>query len=106
MKQTLKDIKVEYDKPISIIYDKISEIKISNNLVMHSKTKHTLIKYQFIRENASKQSVKLEYTTIKEQVVYIFTKENNHGINAQSMHQTDLAQQLLFHQETSKSHIK
>jgi hypothetical protein len=35
MKQTLKDIKVEYDHPISIICDNTSAINISKNHVMH-----------------------------------------------------------------------
>jgi hypothetical protein len=74
MKQTLKDIKVEYDQPISIICDNTSAINISKNLVMHSKMKHIPIKYHFLREQVVEQSVKLEYIATKEQVADIFTK--------------------------------
>jgi hypothetical protein len=39
MNQNLYDIQVNYDEPISIFFDNISAISISNNLVMHSKMK-------------------------------------------------------------------
>jgi hypothetical protein len=66
MKQTLKDIKVEYDQTISILCDNTSAINISNNLVMLSKTKHIPIKYHFLREQVTYQNVKLEYIITKE----------------------------------------
>ena len=50
MKQTLQDIQVEYDELIPIFCDNTSATSISKNLVMHSKTKHILIKYHFLRE--------------------------------------------------------
>jgi hypothetical protein len=74
MKQTLQDIKVEYDQPISIICDNTSAINISKNIIMHSKTNHIPIKYHFLREHVAKQSVKMEYISTKEQVADIFTK--------------------------------
>jgi hypothetical protein len=40
MKQTLKDIQVEYDEPILIFCDNTNAISISKNPVMHSKMKH------------------------------------------------------------------
>jgi hypothetical protein len=45
MKQTLQDLQVRYNEPISIFYDNTSAISISKNPVMHSKTKHIPIKY-------------------------------------------------------------
>jgi hypothetical protein len=74
MKRTLKDIKVEYDQPISIICDNTSAINISKNPFIHSKMNHIPIKYHFRREHVAKQSVKLEYISTKELVVDIFTK--------------------------------
>jgi hypothetical protein len=74
MKKTLQDIKVEYDKAISNIYDNTSAINISKNLVMHSKMKHIPIKYHFLREHVAEKSVKLEYIATKEQVANDFTK--------------------------------
>jgi hypothetical protein len=50
MKQTLKDIQVEFDDPIPVYCDNTSAINISKYLVIESKTKHIKIKYHFIRE--------------------------------------------------------
>lgn len=74
MKQTSKDIKVEYDHPISIFCDIMSAMDISKNLVLHSRTKHIVIKYHFLREQVSNQHVKLEYISAQEQIVDLFTK--------------------------------
>ena len=74
MMQTLQDIQIKCSPPISIMCDNTSAINISNNLVMHSKTKHIPIKYHFLREQVLEQKVKLEYVPSKEQFADIFTK--------------------------------
>ena len=74
MKQILEDLLVKYEDPIGIHCDNTSAINISKNLVMHSKTKHILIKYIFLREKVSQKMVKLEYIDMKEQIADIFTK--------------------------------
>jgi hypothetical protein len=74
MKQTLTYIHVEYNEPIPIYYDNTSAINISNNLVMHSKTKHIPIKYHFLREQVAEKNIGVEYVGTKEKVAYIFTK--------------------------------
>jgi hypothetical protein len=74
MKQTLKDIQVEYDDPIPIYCDDTSAISISKNSVMHSKTKHIPIKYHFLREHVIEKNMRVEYVHTKEQVAKIFTK--------------------------------
>ena len=74
MKQTLQDMKVSIDEPISIKCDNTSAISISKNPVLHSKTKHIPIKYHFLREQVAQKIVKLEYVPTKEQTTDIFTK--------------------------------
>jgi bifunctional DNase/RNase len=74
MKQTLKDIQVDYDEPIPIYCDNTSAINISKNLVMHSKTKNIPIKYHFLEEHVAEKNIKVEYVCTKEQVENIFTK--------------------------------
>ena len=69
MKQTLQDMKVSIDEPISIKCDNTSAISISKNPVLHSKTK-----YHFLREQVAQKIVKLEYVPTKEQTDDIFTK--------------------------------
>jgi len=63
-----------YDEPISILCDNTNSINISKNLVMHSKTKHILIKYQFLWEHATNNNIKLEYVRTKQHIEDIFTK--------------------------------
>eukprot|EP00253_Pinus_taeda_P010149 PITA_10149 len=74
MMQTLQDFQITCTRPFSILCDNTSAISISKNPVMHSKTKHILIKYHFLREQVIEQKVKLEYVPSKEQVADILTK--------------------------------
>jgi len=54
--------------------DNSSAINISNNLVMHSRTKHIAIQYHFLKEKVAEGEVKLEFVPTTEQVADIFTK--------------------------------
>jgi len=73
MMQTLQDLQITCTPPISIFCDHTSAISISKNLVMHSKTRHILIKYHFLLEQVLEQKVRLEYVPSKEQVADILT---------------------------------
>jgi hypothetical protein len=74
MKKTMTDIQVEYDEPFPIYCDNTSTISISKNSMMHSKTKHIPIKYNFLREQVAEKIIEVEYVGTKEQVTDIFTK--------------------------------
>jgi hypothetical protein len=74
MKQTLKDIQVEYGEPIPIYCDNTSAISISKSSMMHSKMNHIPIKYHFLREHVAENNIIVEYVGTKEQVADIFTK--------------------------------
>ena len=74
MKEALKDVNIETDRPIIIYCDNTNTIIISKNIVMHLKTKHIPIKYHFIREQVAKKNIILEYVNKKEQISDIFTK--------------------------------
>ena len=78
MKQTLQDIQVQFSEPIPIFCDNTSAISISKNPVMHSKTKHIPIKYNFVREQVAEKNIKLEYVCTKEKIADIFTKPLPH----------------------------
>ena len=56
----MKDIKVEYKDPISILCVNISDINILKNPIMHSKTRNIPIKYHFLREQVTKQIANLD----------------------------------------------
>ena len=67
-------MKVEIKDLVVIFYDNTSEINISKNHVMHTKTKHIAIKYHLLRELVQDKEVRLEYVNTKEQIADIFTK--------------------------------
>jgi hypothetical protein len=66
MKQSLRNIQVEYDESIPIYCDNISAISISKNPVMYSKTKHIPIKYHILREQVAEKNIRVEYVGTKE----------------------------------------
>jgi hypothetical protein len=74
MIQTLVDLEVKYTAPIPIHCDNTSAISVSKNPVFHSKTKHIPIKYHFLREQVTNQTVQVHYIPTTEQIADIFTK--------------------------------
>ena len=60
MKEALKDVNIETKQSITIFCDNTSAISLSNNPVMHSRTKHIPIKYHFLREQVAKHNIRLE----------------------------------------------
>nr|GEY09553.1 retrovirus-related Pol polyprotein from transposon TNT 1-94 [Tanacetum cinerariifolium] len=73
IKSQLVDYDVLYDK-VSIFCDNTSAISISNNLVLHSRTKHIDIKYHFIRDHILKGDIELHFVPTDLQLADIFTK--------------------------------
>ena len=64
-KKTLRDMHVEYEEHLPIMVANTSVIRISKNLVLHSKTKHIPIKYHFRREQVVNKVVRLQYIFFK-----------------------------------------
>ena len=64
-------MKEEITKPIVIYYENTSAIKISKNLVMHTKTKYIAIKYHYLRELVQDKEVGMEYVNTKEKITNI-----------------------------------
>ena len=73
-KQLLAGMKLEIKDLVAIFCDNTSAISISKNPMMHTKTKHIIIKYHFLRELVQDKEVRLEYVNTKEQSANIFTK--------------------------------
>ncbi|GJR08320.1 retrovirus-related pol polyprotein from transposon TNT 1-94 [Tanacetum coccineum] len=73
MKSQLSDYDIHY-KMVHIFCDNTSAIGISNNLVIHSRTKHIDIRYHFIRDHILKGDIKLHFIPTKYQLADIFTK--------------------------------
>ncbi|GJR59843.1 retrovirus-related pol polyprotein from transposon TNT 1-94 [Tanacetum coccineum] len=73
IKSQLADYDVLYDK-VPIFCDNTSAIAISNNLVLHSRTKHIDIRYHFIRDHIIKGDIELHFIPTDMQLADIFTK--------------------------------
>ncbi|GJS82916.1 retrovirus-related pol polyprotein from transposon TNT 1-94 [Tanacetum coccineum] len=73
MKSQLTDYDIIYEK-VPIFCDNTSAIVISNNLVLHSRTKHIDIKYHFIRDHILKGDSELHFIPTEYQLANIFTK--------------------------------
>ena len=67
-------MKIEIKDLVVNLCDNTSAINISKNPMMHTKTKHIAIKYNYLREFVQYREVRLEYVNTKEKIVDIFTK--------------------------------
>ena len=72
MKQTLLDYGVVLEK-VSILCDNESAVKLANNPIQHSRTKHIDIRHHFFRDHVAKNDISLGVRT-EDQLVDIFTK--------------------------------
>ncbi|GKA10555.1 hypothetical protein Tco_0689988 [Tanacetum coccineum] len=73
MKSQLTDYDIIYEK-VPIFCDNTSAIAISNNPVLHSRTKHIDIIYYFIRDHILKGDIELHFIPTQYQLADIFTK--------------------------------
>jgi hypothetical protein len=73
MKQTLLDYGIDF-KDILLLCDNQSVIKIANNPVQHSRTKHIDIWHHFLRDHVSKGDIKIDGIGTNNQLANIFTK--------------------------------
>jgi hypothetical protein len=73
MKQQLVDYGIKV-KDCPIYCDNTSAISVSQNPVMHSKTKHIDIRYHFLKDHVEKGNIHLEYVSTESQLADILTK--------------------------------
>jgi hypothetical protein len=73
MKQTLSDYGCKFSK-IPLLCDNESAIKLANNLVQHSRTKHIDIRHHFLRDREAKGDIALCHVSTERQLADIFTK--------------------------------
>jgi hypothetical protein len=76
MKQTLTDYGCEFSK-IPLLCDNESAIKLANNPVQHSRTKHIDIRHHFLRDHEAKGDIAICHVSIERQLADIFTKPLN-----------------------------
>ena len=73
IKQTLLDYGVVLEK-VPLLCDNESAVKLANNLVQHSRTKHIDIHHHFLRDHVAKNDISLEGVRTKDQLADIFIK--------------------------------
>ena len=73
MRQTLLDFGCHFTK-IPLLCDNESAIKLANNPVSHSRTKHIDICHHFLRDHETKGDIKILHLSIEKQLADIFTK--------------------------------
>jgi hypothetical protein len=73
IRQTLRDYGYKLSK-ISLLCDNESAIRMADNLVEHSRTKHIDIRYHFLRDHQQKGDIKIAYVSTHNQLADIFTK--------------------------------
>jgi hypothetical protein len=73
MRQTLRDYGYKLSK-VPLLCDNESAIRLADNPVEHSRTKHIAIRYHFLRDHQQRGDIEIAYVSIKEQLADIFTK--------------------------------
>ena len=73
MKATLNDFGIKF-KNVHLLCDNESEIKMTQNPVQHSRTKHIDIRHHFIRDHQQKGDISIESIGTEDQLADIFTK--------------------------------
>jgi hypothetical protein len=73
MRQTLRDYGYKFSK-VPLLCDNESAIRMADNPVEHSRTKHIVIRYHFLRDHQQKGDIEIAYINTKDQLADIFTK--------------------------------
>jgi hypothetical protein len=73
MRQTLRDYGYKLTK-VPLLCDNESAIRMADNPVEHSRTKHIVIRYHFLRDHQQRGDIEIAYVSTKEQLADIFTK--------------------------------
>jgi hypothetical protein len=73
MKQTLKYYGVSLGM-VLLLCNNESTIKIANNPVQHSRTKHIDIRHHFLRDHVARGDIALSHVSTNHQLADIFTK--------------------------------
>ena len=76
MKQTLCDYGIKLGS-VPLLCDNESAIKIANNPVQHSRTKHIEIHHHFLRDNVANGNILLRNVRSEDQLADIFIKPLN-----------------------------
>jgi hypothetical protein len=73
MRQTLRDYGYKFSK-VHLLCDNESAIRMADNPVEHSLTKHIDIQYHFLRDHQQRGDIAIEYVSTHNQLADTFTK--------------------------------
>jgi hypothetical protein len=73
MRQTFRDYGYKLSK-VPLLCDNESAIRMADNPVKHSRTKHIDIRYHFLRDHQQKGDIEIAYVNTNNQLANIFTK--------------------------------
>ena len=73
MRQTLRDYGYKLSK-VPLLCDNESAIRMADNPVEHSRTKHIYIQYHFLRDHQQKGDIDIAYVNTHNQLADTFTK--------------------------------
>ena len=73
MRQTLRDFGYNLSK-VPLLCDNESAIRLVDNRIEHSCTKHIDIRHQFLRDHQQKGDIEVLYISTENQLADIFTK--------------------------------
>jgi hypothetical protein len=73
MRQTLQDFGYNLSK-VSLLSDNESAIRLADNPVEHSRTKHIDIRYHFLRDHQERGDIDIYHISTENQLADIFTK--------------------------------
>jgi hypothetical protein len=73
MRQTLRDYGYKFSK-VPLLCDNESTIRMADNPIEHSHTKHIAIRYHFLRDYQQNGDIEIAYINTKDQLADIFTK--------------------------------
>jgi hypothetical protein len=71
--QTLRDYGYKFGK-VPLLCDNESAIRMADNPIEHSRTKHIAIRYHFLRDHQHRGDIEIAYVSSKDQLADIFTK--------------------------------
>jgi hypothetical protein len=74
MRQTLRDFGYKPLLPYPLLCDNESAIRMADNPVEHSRTKHIDIRHHFLRDHQQKGDIEVFHISTENQLVDIFTK--------------------------------
>ena len=79
LQQLMKDLQMDCTTATTIYDDNHGTIAISRNPGLHKRTKHTDIKYRFVREKTQDGTIEQKYCPTNEMVADILTKPVSKG---------------------------